>query len=188
MFVFIDTETGGLTPDYSLLTVAAAVTDKDFNVVSTLCFGLHPVTSYVTHPEAIRVNQIDLAKHAETAIYADTARAQLRSFLVDGAASTSVRRLIPAGHNVPFDLSFIWAHLIPESDWKAICGYPVYDTAVIARYLATANMIPNSCNLVALRKLFQIETGTAHNAANDVTATIEVAKHFDAILRGSPKS
>lgn len=184
MFVFIDTETGGLTTDYSLLTVAAAITDRDFNVIDTTYFGLRPATHYVTHPEAMRVNKIDLADHAATALYTDTARAQFRSFLTNGASRASKRRLIPAGHNVTFDLNFVWQQLIPESDWKQICGYPVYDTAVIARFLAAAGLIPDTAfSLVALRKFFQIETGAAHNAENDVLATIEVAKRFTALLR-----
>jgi len=189
MFVFIDTETGGLTTDYSLLTVAAAVTDKEFNVLNTLCFGLRPATHYVTHPEAMHVNNIDLSEHARTALYTDTARAQFRAFLTAGAAAAPRRRLIPAGHNVAFDLNFVWAQLMPESDWKQTCGYPVYDTAIIARFLASAGLIPATAfSLMAMRNLFKIETGSAHNAENDVLATIEVAKHFNAILKGLPKS
>ena len=189
MFVFIDTETGGLTTDYSLLTVAAAITDAEFNLVDKLCFGLRPVSHYVTHPEAMRVNNICLADHAQTALYTDTAREQFRAFLTSGSAHAPKRRLIPAGHNVAFDLNFVWAHLLPESDWKQVCGYPSYDTAVIARFLASEGLIPsNAFSLSAMRTLFGIETGSAHNAENDVLATIEVAKHFRAILKGLPKS
>lgn len=188
MFVFIDTETGGLTTDYSLLTVAAAITDEDFNVLDTLCFGLRPATHYITHPEAMQVNKISLSDHARTALYTDTARTQFRAFLSNGSARSPKRRLIPAGHNVAFDLNFVWAQLLPESDWKQVCGYPAYDTAIIARFLASAGLIPsNAFSLVAMRNLFKIQTGAAHDAENDVLATIEVAKHFTAILKGLPR-
>ncbi len=33
MYLFMDCETGGLTPDYSLLTLAAIVADADFNPI-----------------------------------------------------------------------------------------------------------------------------------------------------------
>lgn len=186
MFVFIDTETGGLSPDYSLLTVSAATTDKNFNILDTLTFSLRPADQYVVSPEALRVNQIDLAKHAEESIYADSARLKFEKLLSDGLTKTGFRRLIPAGHNLNFDLGFLYAQLIPESDFRQYCTYPALDTAAVARFLWAADFIEGPCNLVALRKQFNIETGTAHSAESDVLATIQLAKTFTAILKGVP--
>lgn len=186
MFVFIDTETGGLSPDYSLLTVAAAVTDKDFNILDRLTFSLRPADGYVVSPEAMQVNRIDLAKHADEAIYADSAKLKLVTLLTEGLNRTGLRRLVPAGHNVGFDLGFIYAQIMPESDFRRYCTYPALDTAAVARFLSNAGLIKNPCNLVSLREQFGIETAGAHNAEADVLATIQIAKLFTSFLKGVP--
>lgn len=188
MFLFIDTETGGLSPEYSLLTVAAAVTDQDFNILNMLTFSLRPAESYAVSPEAMRINKIDLAKHAEEAIYADSAQLKFEQLLSDGLTLTGRRRLIPAGHNVSFDLGFLYAQLMPEATFRKYCTYPALDTAVIARFLSHLNLIDCACNLVALRERFAIHSGTAHNAANDVLATIELAKIFTKLVAGLPNA
>jgi exonuclease I len=185
MFVFIDTETGGLTTDYSLLTVAAAITDADFNVISKTCFGLKPPI-YIVSPDAMRVNKINLADHAGVSMSLEKASEEFRHFLASGMEAAGQKKLIPAGHNVRFDLDFIWAQLMPEDEWRKYCTYPALDTAAVARFFSITNTIPGFCNLVALRQLFQIQTGDAHNAMNDVLATIELAKKFVSISRGEP--
>jgi DNA polymerase III alpha subunit (gram-positive type) len=188
MFVFIDTETGGLSPDYSLLTVAAAVTDKEFNILDTLQFSLRPSNTYVVSPEAMQVNKIDLAQHAGEAIYPDSARLKFENLLTEGLTRTGLRRLVPAGHNVGFDLSFLYAQIMPESDFRKYCTYPALDTASVARFLANAGVIKSPCNLVSLREQFGIDTGTAHSAHSDVLATIQLAKLFTSFLKGVPNA
>lgn len=188
MFVFIDTETGGLSPDYSLLTVAAAVTDKEFNVLDTLAFSLRPADGYIVSPEAMQVNKIDLAKHATDAIYADSARLKLETLLSTGLTRTGLRRLVPAGHNVGFDLGFVYSQIMPEADFRRYCTYPALDTAAVARFLSNAGVIKNPCNLVSLREQFGIDTTGAHNAEADVLATIQIAKRFTSFLKGVPSA
>jgi DNA polymerase III epsilon subunit-like protein len=186
MFVFIDTETGGLDPrEFSLLTVAAAIVDNDFNVVTTTSFGVKPPV-YVVDPGAISVNKIDLVQHAKTSMSPEIACEELQLFLRTGMELADNDRLIPAGHNVAFDLDFIWTQLMPEDMWRQYCAYPALDTASLARFFVTTKMIPAFFSLTALRQLFSIETGDAHNAMNDVLATVEVAKRFVAISKGEP--
>ena len=177
MYVFIDTETGGLSPDYSLLTLAAAITDENFNVLDQMYFGIHAPVYCVT-PEAMATNQINLAEHAKTALSVPAATARLREFLIHGAALTKRKKLVPAGHNVSFDIRFIHAQLMPEDEWREYCTYPALDTAGVARFMIAANRISGSCSLVALRELFKIETGVAHNAQSDVLASIALARCF----------
>lgn len=185
MYLFLDTETGGLSTDFSLLTFAAATTDKDFNITNKICFGIRPDGFYTVSPDALRVNKINLAEHATSSLSPTKANEELLNFLVDAVAHNDNKWLIPAGHNIKFDLDFIWAQLMPEEDWKRFCTYPVYDTAVLARFFSSIGKIPGFYNLVSLRQLFQIETGEAHNAMSDVLATIELAKKFTAIANGS---
>jgi DNA polymerase III alpha subunit (gram-positive type) len=185
MFLFIDTETGGLTTDYSLLTVAAAIADDNFNIIDKICFGVKPPV-YIIDPESIRVNKINLVEHAVSSMSQEMAAKELTLFLQKGVLLNDNRRLIPVGHNVAFDLQFIWHNLISQQTWNTYCAYPAFDTAAVARFYTISNTIPNFCGLVALRQLFKIETGDAHNAMADVLATIELAKKFVAISKGEP--
>jgi DNA polymerase III epsilon subunit-like protein len=182
MFVFIDTETGGLDPaEVSLLTVAAAIVDDQFNVLDKISFGVKPEV-YVISPGAIMVNKIDLAEHAKFSMTPQKAGEALAEFLHTGMILANNDRLIPAGHNVAFDLNFIWRQLMPEEEWKKYCAYPALDTAALARFFYTTKLIPAAFNLVALRQLFNIDTGEAHDAMNDVLASVEVAKKFSELV------
>jgi DNA polymerase III alpha subunit (gram-positive type) len=183
MFVFIDTETGGLTTDYSLLTVAAAIADEQLNVVDTVCFGVKPPL-YIVSPDAMRVNKINLSEHAATSMSTERASEEFEHFLQKGMRHNSDKKLIPVGHNISFDLGFVWHQLLPEDIWRQYCTYPAIDTAGLARFFSVMNKIPGFYNLVALRQLFQIETGEAHNAMADVLATVALLKKFVAIANG----
>lgn len=186
MFVFLDTETGGLdAAEFSLLTVAAALVDDDFNVIQTISFGVKP-SVYVVDPGAISVNKIDLAEHAKFSMTPQKAREELEQFLKTGLKLAG-DKLVPAGHNINFDLQFIWRQIMSEDDWRNYCVYPAFDTAALARFFVTIKAIPPFFNLVALRQLFGIETGDAHNAMNDVLASVQVAQKFVAMARGEFK-
>lgn len=191
MYLFIDTETGGFkASEHSLLTLSAIVTDNKFNIVPVPTQSDNPddipgclhlrikANEYSVTPQAMAVNKIDLVKHAEIAVHTEAARQQLVNFIVDGLRMTNVRKLIPAGHNVQFDMRFIWHQLMGEGEWGTYCTYPVFDTAAIARYLNSAGKISGGCSLPVLRERFQIHTGAAHDAEVDNLATIELAKKF----------
>jgi DNA polymerase III alpha subunit (gram-positive type) len=126
----------------------------------------------------MEVNKIDLVKHAQIATELNEARQQFVNFVTAGIRATGVRKLIPAGHNVKFDMRFIWHHMLAEEPWGMYCTYPEFDTASIARYLNSAGKISGGCSLSVLRERFGIHTGDAHDAEVDNLATIELAKKF----------
>jgi DNA polymerase III epsilon subunit-like protein len=190
MYLFIDAETGGLDTDHNLLTLSAIVTDKDFHIVPVSvpwqapddvpgCLYLQIKSDqYIVSPGALSVNKIDLVQHTENGISLAEAQQRFKYFVTAGLAATGKNRLIPAGHNVPFDVKFVWKFLMPENVWGGVCTHPSLDTAVIARFLNAAGRISGGCSLVTLRGRFGIETGSAHNAEVDNLATIELAKQF----------
>jgi hypothetical protein len=183
MYLFFDTETGGLTPDYSLLTLSAIVADSQFNIVS-----IHDMdpgvylrlkhANYVTHPRAMEVNRIDLREHDAEGFSVADARDIFLAFVKEAVSATGVRKLIPAGHNVPFDMRFLHAHLLPADEWENYFTHPALDTCAVARFFSSANLISCGCSLVALRRAFNIETGAAHNAENDNLASLKLARRF----------
>lgn len=183
MYLFFDTETGGLTPDHSLLTVSAIVTDRNFDIVTVhdMDPGVYirlKYAQYVTHPRAMAVNQIDLRDHDENGFTVEEGREIFESFVKEGLAATGASKLIPAGHNVPFDMRFVHAYLLPEAQWSKYFTHPALDTCAIARFFTAANLLTGGCGLPALREKFGIATGVAHNAENDNLATVLLAKKF----------
>jgi DNA polymerase III epsilon subunit-like protein len=183
MYLFFDTETGGLTPDYSLLTVSAIITDRNFEIVTVhdMDPGVYmrlKYANYVTHPKAMEVNGLNLRDHDEHGFTVEEASEVFESFVKEGRAALGASKLIPAGHNVPFDMRFVQAYLMPDSQWSRYFTHPAFDTCAIARFLTAANLITGGCGLPALREKFSIYTGAAHNAENDNLATVTLAKKF----------
>lgn len=186
MYLFLDTETGGLDPQYSLLTLAAVIADKDFNPVrggnkeDTLYLQIrHP--EYLVTPDAMTINKIDLVYHSARGLKIEEARTAFEEFIKKGTALTGVRKLMPVGHNLAFDLRFIWAQLMPREVWQRYCGYHFLDTMIVARFFNAVGLLNHGCSLTDLRELFQIETGEAHNALADTQATLAVARALAAM-------
>lgn len=195
MYLFFDTETGGLTPDYSLLTLSAIVTDDKFNIVSVHDFdpGVYvrvKHANYVLHPKAMEVNGIDLADNDMHGFTVEETAALFETFVKEGIACTGCRRLSPAGHNVPFDMRFLQHWLMPPQVWERYFTHHFFDTCASARLFAAANKLSGGCSLDNLRKVFGIDTGTSHNAENDNLAAIAVAKELVALVNqpGRPVS
>lgn len=188
MYLCLDTETGGLTPEYSLLTLAAIVADADFNPLrggnesDTLSLAIrHP--TYVVSPEALTINKIDLVHHSARGIKLEQARQKFEDF-VRQAKNMCGKKLIPIGHNLPFDLSFVWAQLLQKEDWNQYCDYHFLDTMVAARFFKAAGVIQGGCRLDDLRALFHIDTGAAHTALADTKATLAVARALRTLAGG----
>lgn len=188
MYLFLDCETGGLTPDYSLLTLAAIVADKDFNPVrggtsdDTLYLEIrHP--TYVVSPEALTINKIDLVHHSARGLKLEQAQQKFAEFVLKGKDMCG-DKLIPVGHNLAFDLNFVWAQLMPNDVWRRYCHYHTMDTMVAARFFKAAGVIEGGCSLVDLCELFHVDAKDAHNAMADTKATMAVARALTAIARG----
>lgn len=187
MYMFFDTETGGLTPEFSLLTLSAIATDEQFNIVSVCGYdkGMYVRVKhedYVVHPKAMEVNGIDLSDNDEHGFSVPETRELLLAFVKEAQRETGSKKLIPAGHNFPFDMRFLQAYLIPDSEWRDHFTHPALDTCASARLLVAAKLIDGGCGLPHLRKLFGIETGVEHNAQSDNLASIAVAKKFTELV------
>lgn len=189
MYLFIDTETGGLTPQYSLLTVSCILADKDFNVVPVDAHspGLYlslKHDEYVLTAGALSVNKINIATHHDAAADMPAARNALRQFLQRATTITGKKRLVPAGHNVAFDVQFLRAYMLDAETWDQYFTYPFLDTAAVARFLNAANVYSGGYSLTALRNRFlpDAKNLTMHNAEIDNLVAIELAKKFVALV------
>lgn len=198
MYLFMDTETGGLTPDRSLLTVSMIPVDKDFQIVPIDYFdpiaqqvlhtdaGLYVAVkhdTYVVDQEALAVNKIDIVEHDANSVPLPLVRELLTSFIKHTLQTFGRKYLVPAGHNVAFDVNFIKSYLLTEQEWDTFFTYPSLDTAAVARFLNAAGVIGGGYSLTSLRNKFVPHmSGELHNAETDNLTTIELAKKFVSFL------
>lgn len=189
MYLFVDTETGGLTPKSSLLTVSCILVDKDFHIIPV---DEHNPGLYlrIKHEEyaltagALSVNKINIADHHESGTTLRDAKYLLNQYLKKATMITGKRRFVPAGHNVAFDVQFLRAYLIDDAGWDEYFTYPAFDTASIARFMNAAGYVDGGYSLTALKNKFVPHAAGAqmHNAEVDNLVAIELAKKFVALV------
>jgi DNA polymerase-3 subunit epsilon len=74
-------------------------------------------------------------------------------------------------HNAPFDVGFLKTACAQLAiAWP---GFPVVDTAVLARRVLTRDEVPN-CKLATLAPFFRASTMPTHRALDDARATVDV--------------
>jgi DNA polymerase III epsilon subunit-like protein len=199
MYLFMDTETGGLTPEHSLLTVSVIPVDKDFQIVPVDYYdpffnqtthtdsGIYVAIksdTYVLDQEALAVNKIDIVEHDKTAVPIAVARELICGFAEHCRKLFGKKYLVPAGHNVAFDVKFLKAHVLSEQEWDRLFTYPALDTAAIARFLNAAGYIGGGYSLTSLRdKFLSDDFGVAHNAEVDNLTTIALAQKFTEMIQ-----
>jgi DNA polymerase III alpha subunit (gram-positive type) len=177
-FVATDTETGGLDKKkHSLLTLHMRVLDINLEVVDQISVALKHEVYRVT-AGALRVNNIDLVKHDQTAIPVDHAATMISGFL---EAHSRDEKLLFMAHNAPFDKGFI-DETFGEELMKPFIDYHSLDTVVLGvveKILGT--MSPKqSLSLVRIADALKLEKGEAHTASGDVTTMVNYAKDFKA--------
>ena len=81
------------------------------------------------------------------------------------------RGSVLVAHNAPFDVGFLRAACTThELSWP---GFPVVDTAILARRVLTRDEVPN-CKLGTLAAFFGADTTPNHRALDDARATVDV--------------
>ena len=147
-YLCFDTETGGLEPTkHDLLSVTFfvvnAATDK---VEDKLELFIKPEAGepYRVTAEALKVNKIDLVKHDAIAISTTEAALKVKIFLNNVFMRGHKERLIPLGHNVPFDIAFSQIGLgFSKAEWQKYVHYRTLDTATIGRFLVDTGVFPS---------------------------------------------
>lgn len=81
------------------------------------------------------------------------------------------RGSVIVAHNAPFDVGFLKAAAVAmQLPWP---GFPVVDTAVLARRVFTRDEVPN-CKLATLAAFVRAGTRPDHRALHDARATVDV--------------
>ncbi len=91
------------------------------------------------------------------------------------------RGSVLVAHNAPFDIGFLRAACVATGvEWP---GFPVVDTAILARRVLTRDEVPN-CKLSTLAHFFRAGTTPVHRALADAQATVDVLHGLIARLGG----
>lgn len=183
-YIVIDTETGGITTDTSLLTAYFGIFDENFNFVKDLDLTLKPDDEiYHVTSDALKINKINLVEHSVCAVPYKKAKTYLYEFL---QRSYQGEKLIPVGHGLNFDLLRVWQNLISKETWEDFVSYRPLDTGNAAQFLRTVGLFPNdvSGSLGSLIKYFNIESiGELHTAKVDALQTMSVLKGLISIVK-----
>lgn len=163
-YVFVDTETGGLSPDiHSLLQVAFLLTDENFNLIEELHLYTKPDNgNYVLTKKAVELNGFNISDHEKVAVNYTQMKKIIRSFLDKYGGPFQI-----VGWNVHFDIGFLSKYI--ELRYRFI------DVMSLYLSLKLVNVIESEGNsLVSAAKYFQYNTHDAHNALIDASLTRSV--------------
>lgn len=179
-YITLDTETGGVTIDTSLLTVYFGILDKDMNLIDSLSLAIKPNENkpYVVTGQGLGVNKINLVEHDKIAITQSEAGGKLFTFLKKHSNNGKVK-LIPIGHNVNFDILHIYEHLLSKPHWDSFVSYRKLDTGMAAQLFKYFGIIPDdkSGSLEYLAERYGIDFGNrAHTADGDALMCVEILK------------
>lgn len=130
-YIILDTETGGLNPkEHSLLSIGIVFV-KDGRVVEKKEWKVKSNTYNVT-PQALKINQIDLTELYE---HGDTIEQIRKDFIITMKDLYKGSKPTLVGHNIGFDIGFIYSNLLEKQAWESFVSYRNIDTAGIARFL-----------------------------------------------------
>jgi DNA polymerase-3 subunit epsilon len=173
-FFIFDTETTGLDPEHhEICSLAAVILDKNWKFKAKGHMNLMPDHWERAEPEALRVNGIDpktwKATHSSNALSVE----KMYEFIDKNKRKNE--KIIPVGHNVSFDTSFLKA-LVKKTGYTWRFHYHEIDT-ISWQYLWGAVTEENIRNfsLGASCKRFGIENKDVHTASADTVATMQLA-------------
>ena len=172
-YLFVDLETGGLTPErHSIVQVAAVLTDQNLCVQSYFMSYVKPHPSLLTTPEALSINQLKL-EELELAPDETLVAQALSNF-----ASLTLGKPRFAGFNCKFDLQFL------DELWRRQGGMappykvPWLDVLDVARIKPDFESQLANFKLATLAQHMGIDNRSVHDALADLIITIEVAKRL----------
>lgn len=193
VYVTLDLETGGIGEECSLLTAYFGFLDESLNLLDGLSLAVKPNDGkpYVVKAGGLKVNGINLIEHDIVAITESEAGGQLMMKLKQHSQNGKVK-LIPIGHNVQFDILFIYAHLLSKKHWNQHVSYRKLDTGTVAQFLKFCGFIPadNRGSLEYLAEMFGVQfKDRAHTAESDAMMCVQVLHRMKEVcLKGLSKS
>ena len=183
-FISIDTETGGLGLDKSLLTIGLVLADESLTEIDARQFYVKPDDGvYKITADGLKVNGINLVEHNQ---YAKTERetGKLLYEVLDLWSLSGRDKLIPLGKQVAGDILQI-QKVISRGSWEHFVSYRVLEISSVSHTLISLGLIPESNDSLAdLIKQYNIPNLGLHDALADARMTLAVYRAMRSHLRG----
>lgn len=187
-YIVFDVETGGLDPNKNPMTQYAAVVldGRSLKEIDRFETYIKPYNNLVIEKQALEHTQVrmsDINKGISIKNFVEV----VTEWWSQNIADTKIKemgRLIPVGHNVPFDIGFVdyalkYVGVGTYTDWM----YPnLIDTFGLGK-MAFGIQGDEKLNLTACCERAKIKLADAHGAMNDVEATAELFRWFMKKLR-----
>lgn len=188
-YIVYDTETGGLDENKNPITQYAAIvldgkTLKEIDRWETFIKPYNNLSIEKSALEHTMVTMSDINKGMKINEFVDTAREFWELHRIK-TKNKEMGRLVPVGHNIPFDNRFLNKALFLCGENRGIYEwlYPNFiDTLTIAK-LAFGISGDEKINLGACCDRAKIKLTDAHGAMNDVEATADLLRWFMKRLR-----
>lgn len=182
-YLFLDTETGGLSDDTSLLELGLIITDEKFNIIEEISWKLKPENDeYIVTAQALQVNKINLIQHDMVAYKYKDIKTPLHIFLHKHWSYNRCKPLIPVGKNVTFDVRRLWGCVISRGHWESMVSYQPLEINGAWRLLELQGKVPilSKTSLSHLVDHFNIpvDDNQLHGAIYDCRLGIEIMKRL----------
>ena len=176
-YLSLDTESGGITHDFSLLSASPIVFDANGEVLDTLNLLLKPDDGkYIISAEAMSVNRIDLIEHDKVALKYKDSKPILYNFLKNNYEKYGT--LTAVGQNIGHDISYICDYIISSNSWTQYVDRRTVDLIALSKFFQLKGLIPmdQSLNLQLLSKFWGIavDNSETHTANYDALLNIKL--------------
>lgn len=182
-FVFVDTETGGTSPDkHSLLSIGVCIWDLNCGIVDKKEFFVKN-ENYIVTKHAQKMNGFDITSHELRAI----PQKELINLLLDFCKSYFPENTaIPLiGHNIQFDVNFL-KKLFEDNgrSFNQYFSHRFIDTYSVFKTFVLAGIIERNLNSSAdAFSYFGIKVDGRHSALGDCIATVELYEQLLKTIR-----
>jgi DNA polymerase III epsilon subunit-like protein len=130
MYLSIDTETGGIGLDKTLLEISLIAFNEKFEIIEKLTRLVKPDDNvYHIDPSSLRIHKIDLGQHRETAVHYVTMKSLLYDFLYRHKVS------IPVGFGVKSDIDQICDKILSRKSWDSLVSTMPIEISTLARLI-----------------------------------------------------
>lgn len=184
--LLIDTETGGLTTDYSVLSVGAVVFDintgKTIEEFETL-IKLPSLSDYKVTEKALEINKLSVQECFEKGIHpADAANKLVDLYVKHGCT-------LLGGHNFIYDVRMLTANIFKCSidEFNKMFTYRWLDSLTVMRLFEGHNDVPAGASLEKTAKALGIKVADKaklHSALVDIRLTATILYKFRTLFMG----
>ena len=181
----IDTESGGIGLEYSLLSINFSIINDNCEIVESLDLKLKPDpingrSEYFVQAEALRVNKINLAQHDLEAISYKESKSVIYKWLEK--TTKEYGNFTVFGQKVERDVELITRYTISENSWCNFVSRRVIDTISLGKYAQLIGLIPETQSL-SLSKItdylgVEVDESRIHDAQYDVMLGTQYLKWF----------